>query len=294
MQYPGYLLNPGDMFSVDPEMVLWATGTPECKHRTLEAPDDADIHTSAPGNDRGKGNRSATNVKSVEETSDQIADEVAEVEEVETETAEQDEEAQGKEEWHEKTSASGDTEMHKALVNLQKDVANAKRTFKDISAKRKQTLRALSKDLRTAISRSNSGKVKVEYQKHLEQWLYDILKTIPGAKIPASIAYLEPVDEPEKSKSLTMRRKADEDEEEDSMWAHMKLLESYPNSKPPWSPRPYMSAFAFIPRYLEVNQNVCSAVYLRHPVARPGMAEVPTPFGPETGLLAFQWYLRRR
>jgi len=68
-------------------------------------------------------------------------------------------------------------------------------------------------------------------------------------------------------------------------------------SKPyatPWAPRPYMSAFAFIPRYLEVNHNICSAVYLRHPVARPGLAEVPTPFSAEQLQLAFNWYLRRR
>ena len=68
-------------------------------------------------------------------------------------------------------------------------------------------------------------------------------------------------------------------------------------SKPyltPWQPREYMSAFAFIPRYLEVNQNICAAVYLRHPVARPGLAEVPTPFGEATNAGAFAWYLRRR
>ena len=68
-------------------------------------------------------------------------------------------------------------------------------------------------------------------------------------------------------------------------------------SKPyatPWSPRPYMSAFAFIPRYLEVNHNICSAVYLRHPVARPNLAEVPSPFPQEVQQLAFNWYLRRR
>ena len=68
-------------------------------------------------------------------------------------------------------------------------------------------------------------------------------------------------------------------------------------SKPyatPWTPRPYMSAFAFIPRYLEVNHNICSAVYLRHPVARPRLAEVPSPFPPEIQQLAFNWYLRRR
>ena len=62
----------------------------------------------------------------------------------------------------------------------------------------------------------------------------------------------------------------------------------------PWQPRQYMSAFAFIPRYLEVNQNICAAVYLRHPVARPGSAEVPTPFGESIATPAYGWYLRRR
>ena len=62
----------------------------------------------------------------------------------------------------------------------------------------------------------------------------------------------------------------------------------------PWRPRDYLSPFAFIPNYLEVHQKVCSAVYLRHPVARPGLAEVPSPFSPETLGLAHNWYLRRR
>ncbi|KHJ34508.1 putative 30s ribosomal subunit s4 [Erysiphe necator] len=62
----------------------------------------------------------------------------------------------------------------------------------------------------------------------------------------------------------------------------------------PWRPKPFMSAFAFIPRYLEVRQNICAGVYLRHPVARPGLSEVPSPFPIETMQLAYNWYLRRR
>lgn len=62
----------------------------------------------------------------------------------------------------------------------------------------------------------------------------------------------------------------------------------------PWRPREYMSAFALIPRYLEVHHRICSAVYVRHPVARPGIAEVPTPFQNEINALAYTWYLRRR
>lgn len=61
----------------------------------------------------------------------------------------------------------------------------------------------------------------------------------------------------------------------------------------PWEPKQFMSAFAFIPRYLEVNPKVCAAVYLRHPVARKGLAEVPTPFSYLTNQLAHNWYLQR-
>lgn len=86
---------------------------------------------------------------------------------------------------------------------------------------------------------------------------------------------------------------------EQRMEAYMREEEENPfdASKPyvtPWRPRDYMAPFAFIPQYLEVNQNICSAVYLRHPVARKGAAEVPTPYPIGVNQLAFNWYLRRR
>ncbi|KAK6507515.1 mitochondrial 37S ribosomal protein nam9 [Arthrobotrys musiformis] len=61
-----------------------------------------------------------------------------------------------------------------------------------------------------------------------------------------------------------------------------------------WQPKRFMNLFAFVPRYLEVNHNICHAVYLRHPVARSGGAEVPNPFNDEMMQLAYTWYLRRR
>ena len=57
-------------------------------------------------------------------------------------------------------------------------------------------------------------------------------------------------------------------------------------------PKPFMSAFAFVPAYLEVAYDTCSAVYLRDPVARPGRTEVPSPFGPQTHALAYSYYQR--
>jgi ribosomal protein S4 len=72
--------------------------------------------------------------------------------------------------------------------------------------------------------------------------------------------------------------------------------DKYPNYKiySRWKPKDYMNLFAYIPRYLEVNHNICHAVYLRHPVARSGGTEIPNPFPEDIMHLAFNWYLRRR
>lgn len=58
----------------------------------------------------------------------------------------------------------------------------------------------------------------------------------------------------------------------------------------------YASPFIFIPAYLEVSFPTCSTVYLRHPTARPGYSEVPTPFDAdgEVVRLAWEWYAKVR
>lgn len=61
----------------------------------------------------------------------------------------------------------------------------------------------------------------------------------------------------------------------------------------PWQPRAWMKPWVFIPRYLEVNHKICAAVYLRHPVARKGQAEVPTPFHYFSNQLAHAWYVTK-
>jgi hypothetical protein len=53
-----------------------------------------------------------------------------------------------------------------------------------------------------------------------------------------------------------------------------KIFDPLKPYRTPWRPRYYLSAFAFIPKYLEVNHNIGHAVYLRDPVARPGQSEV--------------------
>ena len=71
------------------------------------------------------------------------------------------------------------------------------------------------------------------------------------------------------------------------------------NSKPPLTPfylPPYASPWLFIPAYIEPSFATCSAVYVRHPTARPGYSEIPTPYDADGTLVryAWEWYVQRR
>lgn len=58
----------------------------------------------------------------------------------------------------------------------------------------------------------------------------------------------------------------------------------------------YASPFIFVPAYLEVSFATCSVVYVRHPTARPGYSEIPTPYNAdgEVVRLAWEWYSKVR
>ena len=58
----------------------------------------------------------------------------------------------------------------------------------------------------------------------------------------------------------------------------------------------YAAPFIFIPAYLEVSFATCSVVYVRHPTARPGYSEIPTPYDAdgEVVRLAWEWYSKVR
>ncbi|QRV93266.1 S4 RNA-binding domain protein [Ceratobasidium sp. AG-Ba] len=52
---------------------------------------------------------------------------------------------------------------------------------------------------------------------------------------------------------------------------------------------PYASPQLFIPAYIEPSFNTCSAVYVRHPTARSGYSEIPSPFGADGEVMRFAW-----
>ena len=296
MIYPGYQLNPGDMFSVDPEKVLYATGARKYKKNVPMSSQDM------------KALREEQ--RAAKETQEEEDIEGEEESEAGAVTLESDAEREAM-----STQPENHDDPKKALKSL---VTRAQRIMDDskrkLSGKRQQELREFSRSVRKTMSklRGIEEGQREDTIEGLETGLAEILTKIPQDNLPRDAA-LDTAEAAAKQDEATAESESSntqmqDPEREDAYRArkdaellHAALERARENpidvSKPyatPWKPREYMSAFAFIPRYLEVNQNVCSAVYLRHPVARPGLAEVPTPFHGETMGLAFNWYLRRR
>jgi len=278
MRHPSYLLNPGDLFQVEPDRVMFATGTPKNKIERREG-------------------RLAQR-KEPEEAEEKAA----ETEEVEAEPKE--------------TPKEDTKKTLQALLSQAKSVMS---TDKDtLPAKRKQELRGFQKAVRRVLSRSESSTVLTDSLEAQFSQLTHLLNAKRSEKkqpkdvkkdkeskreqtAAADTAASDKLSEAFEQATLGNDVDASEldDEEFDVLKRALTQMRDNPidNTKPyatPWRPRDYMSAFAFIPRYLEVNQNICAAVYLRHPVARPGSAEVPTPFGESIATPAYGWYLKRR
>ncbi|KAA1477938.1 alpha-L RNA-binding motif-containing protein [Dentipellis sp. KUC8613] len=64
----------------------------------------------------------------------------------------------------------------------------------------------------------------------------------------------------------------------------------------PFNLPPYASPFIFLPAYVEVSFATCTGIYVRHPTARPGYSEIPTPYDADGEIvrLAWEWYSKVR
>ncbi|KAK3339335.1 hypothetical protein B0H65DRAFT_297303 [Neurospora tetraspora] len=276
MKHPGYLLNPGDLFQVDVERVLYATGAPKDKKLLAAA-------------------MKAAKKELAEEAQEAVEEEEAEAEEEEGDAQEATSKS-GKKEKQADTSKFDEAWNRKyELLQLQRLLQYAKHIADSpshqLSATRKQALRALKRDIKAAIKQAQRRDGSVVPTGNVVDDLTMLLERLavsPSKAIQQEDAAKELSKKLDKQSSQVLKKVIEyNDEHEDS---------EIDPSKPymtPWRPRNYMSAFAFVPRYLEVNQNICAAVYLRHPVARPGESEVPSPFSPTINQLAFNWYLRR-
>lgn len=298
MVHPTYQLNPGDMFQVDIEKVMIATGREKPSAKQLEAID---------GNRRAQEANAAKKLARALEAAE--AAEAAESKAAPSTTATDAPPSAD-------ATPAPETRTQKQQIAALNDIARQAKALSQtrgdmaVSARRKQAVRALIKDVKGHLAR-----VKKTDPSTVDATIDDVttllsrffLFTKKGAKeeqkeptkesfaSPPSRTAQEPDADADAFRGLSM-------EQSIQIYDDVKaaIVEDRDNpedrSKPymtPWKPKPFMPAFAFIPRYLEVNQSICAAVYLRHPVARKGMGEVPTPFGRLVNELAFNWYLRR-
>jgi ribosomal protein S4 len=261
MVYPGYALNPGDMFQVEPSSVMFATGAPKKQSRIARRVVKMKAAERAEGREKSGGQN--------------------------PKQAQQEDLALTQPSREEPTP----TELKKQLQDLMTDVDGV--LAEDVGAKDKQKFRAFRQSVRKAISLWRTANPETISTLDTQ---FDFLKTQIAERQAASSpkdaeAPESLISEEDQKRLRDAFEKLKLETEHTSAWNRWNPKAPYAT---PWRPRDYMSTFAFIPRYLEVNQNICAAVYLRHPVARPGLAEVPTPFHIETGQLAFNWYLRNR
>ncbi|MCJ1482780.1 mitochondrial 37S ribosomal protein nam9 [Schaereria dolodes] len=252
MIYPGYQLNPGDMYQVEPDRVLFATGAPKDK---LERRDGRRLKI-----------KTSTSSKDTTDLADEVSPAAAEPD----------------------AEPEDPREKLNTLLTQAKSILSAD-SSSSLSAKKKQDLRAFQQLVKRTLSRSSTS---TSITDSLDAQLLELTSRLNLSSASDSTSPSESPSQPPTSSTLSA---------DDSQALRAALAEARENpidpSKPygtPWRPRDYMSAFAFIPRYLEVHHKICSAVYVRHPVARPGFAEVPTPYALEVNGLAFNWYLRRR
>lgn len=349
MVHPSYQLNPGDMFQVEIDKVMYGTGQQKAagEYKRLsenlqarEARADA-IYKRAVHKSAATSGGSEEGLPTEPLEADEAEPEVASpVQSSEQRQSEKDAEGQSTEPGLETLSAEeawklNDYALKFLLKDVKKILAN---DSKDLSAKEKKQLRLFRTDAKRFLARPADStldvqelvrelQLKMNSQEAMRETFQKLdLKLPPSGTDAAEAAATAGLDNSleggessqpqhnrqrqidkgldslsEEQKEKAVRIMGDSQLSRDEMRQLAKLLQAdeenpIDDTKPyatPWKPRPFMSAFAFIPRYLEVNPNICAAVYLRHPVARKGMAEVPTPFGYLTNQLTHNWYLER-
>lgn len=255
MIYPGYQLNPGDMFQVEPERVMYATGAPKDARERRDTRQFRKKESYASNEPETKPSPPSETTTTPAETEPQA-------------------------------SPSTKATMKDLLARAKSILDDSSNNLR---AKRKKDLRSLQRIVQRTLSRPTTVTDSIDAQ---------ILELTSRLNLSPSDSTSQSPTDPSTPSPPPIPAAL---EAADRALLRAALIEARENpvdrSKPyatPWRPRDFMSAFAFVPRYLEVHHRICSAVYLRHPVARPGLAEVPTPYPGETNALAYVWYLRRR
>jgi ribosomal protein S4 len=325
MVHPSYQLNPGDMFQVDVEKVLYGTGAQKTAASKKSLARRIAIATKKDAWLESQLNEDGTEATAIEGSEGGSAIETGAAESSGSADAETTTEVVSAEEREWAVRAQ-------ALENLLLDVKFVLRDKDQLSARNRVRLRNFVKSAKKFLAHPDDGDIEInelinELQLNMKslklegesfQGVLPAEEGTEGAEgeegdqaksvkprynrkrmIDKALELEGLVDEKWKAKAIDIIGYEDMTKEEMRSLAQVLKRESenpVDDSKPyatPWRPRPFMSAFAFVPRYLEVNPNICAAVYLRHPVARKGLGEVPTPFPYFTNQLAHNWYLER-
>ncbi|KEY70905.1 hypothetical protein S7711_00747 [Stachybotrys chartarum IBT 7711] len=314
MKYPAYQLNPGDLFQVDVEKVLYATGQQKVPYIAAQVTQSLEARKRR--EDKFANRTAGEEAVAEDETPEAVA-----------ETPELTEE----EIW---------AKNNRTIKYILKDVKKILKSDgkKDLNAKQKKDLRLFRESAKRFLAQPENSDIDAKdlvESLALQMKSHDMMReTFEKFKItedkaedtdktetasaenaenaegkeaspkprnnPQSIAKVfGDLSEEQQAKAKRIMGASQLTREEmRNLASILRYDEKNPvdDTKPyatPWRPRPFMSAFAFIPRYLEVNPKICAAVYLRHPVARKGMAEVPTPFNYLTNQLTHNYYLER-
>ncbi len=231
------------MFQVDPERVLYATGKPKLPPRDSK--------------------RASSLAKEDEATEDALEGEPeATAEEgsgVQAAAAEQDPDTTDAPE-------AVPVDMKPTRKQIQDLTAQAKAILQEepLSVAQKKGLRNFIQSAKPLLSRAgrrNASPTEIAHELSVLAAELDLGVGRDDKTPSEEVASLDPIESLTDAELKMLERRMEE---------HMREAEEnpYDPSKPyatPWRPRNYMAPFAFIPQYLEVNQNICSAVYLRHP-----------------------------
>jgi ribosomal protein S4 len=323
MVHPSYLLNPGDMFQVEIDKVLYGTGVQKSPTEKKRIPRLLENAAKREAEAQSKLLAMKAEEQAAEDSKDGEVTESAEAADAAAEGAPTTENNEETVDENEKDLSEEDT-LQLRNQQLERLLLDVKMVLRDkdqtLTPSKKRKLRVFRSAATRFLSRPDDNTVNmVEIMEELQLQMQS-LSVLSGSQEPKEgDGAGEEKSKPEYNKSrevekaldsvgLSQREKkkalaimADQPLSKEEIRGLGRLLKQemenpVDETKPyatPWRPRPFMRAFAFIPRYLEVNPNICAAVYLRHPVARKGLAEVPTPFHYFTNQLAHNWYLGR-
>jgi hypothetical protein len=230
MPYPGYLLNPGDMFQVELDRVLFATGTPKPRDQNKKTRYERRI-------------RRQTN----------ITRSAADAKRAERRAAKAEKELESEAELSPKPPRSaplvlGDPEVRKLR---QQDLLKVVKQIEDRignkkvrrAGKRKQELRALLRRVKATIIFINKKSIQ-ELDTEIKETTQELLGMTEEGE-STDKGFVKKL-KPESEMSPAMKQALEQ------AIAQIRQNPVDP-TKPyatPWRPRPYMSAFAFIPQYL--------------------------------------------